>query len=97
VRTGLASTCTLGGVHSAFSVVQDDANALQKSTACRGECNRSFRTYEELDTNFVLNPANFLTQIGLRNTQPRRRSCEVELLGDRDKQFQASIFHGCFI
>src|SRR5271155_1766833 len=32
----LASACTLGGVHSAGSVVEDDANALQKNTARRG-------------------------------------------------------------
>jgi hypothetical protein len=33
----------------------------------------------------------------LRNAQPHRRSREVELLGDRDKQFQTSIFHRCVI
>jgi hypothetical protein len=29
----------------------------------------------------------------LCNAQPRRRSREVQLLGDRDKEFQMSIFH----
>lgn len=91
--SGLASTRTLGGVHSVGSVVQHDTNALQKSMAGRGERDRSFRTYEELDANLALKPANFLTEIGLRNAQPHRRSREVEFLGDRDKKFQTSIFH----
>src|SRR6266436_9853989 len=34
--SGLASTCTLGGVHGAGTLIQDDASALQKSTAGRG-------------------------------------------------------------
>lgn len=93
----LASTRTLGGVHSVGSVVQDDANAFQKSTTGRGERDRPFRTYEELDANLALKPANFLTEVGLRNAQPHRRSREVELLGDRDKEFQMSIFHRCLI
>jgi hypothetical protein len=91
--SGLASTCTLGGIHCTGSVVQHGANALQKSTAGRGERDRSFRTYEELDANLALKPTNFLTEMGLRNAQPRRRSREVEFLGDRDKKFQTSIFH----
>jgi len=93
----LASTSTPSSAHSVGSVVQDDANALQKSVAGRGECYRSFRTYEELDANLALKPANFLTEIGLRNPQPHRRSREMELLGDCDKQFQPSIFHRCVI
>src|SRR5262249_61369298 len=44
----LASACTPGSVHSVGSVVQDDANALQKSTAGRGERDRSFCTNEAL-------------------------------------------------
>jgi hypothetical protein len=35
--------------------------------------------------------------MGLRNVQPRRRSREVELLGDSDKKFQTSIFHRSLI
>src|SRR6266550_6361153 len=89
----LASTCTLGGVHGAGSVVEDDANVLEKSTASRGERDRSFRTCEELDANLALKSTNFLTEMGLCNAQPCRRSREVELLGDRDKEFQMSIFH----
>src|SRR5262249_38082542 len=95
--SGLASARTPSGVHGVGSVVQDDANALQKSPACRGECNRSFRTNKELDANLALKPTNFLTQMGLCNAQPRRTSSEVELLGDRDKEFQMAIFHRCLI
>src|SRR5262245_21719766 len=46
----LASTCTLCSADSVVSVVQDDTNVLQKNTAGRGERDRSFRTYEKLDT-----------------------------------------------
>jgi hypothetical protein len=95
--SGLALTRTLGSVHSVSSVVQDDANALQKSTAGRGKRDRSFRTDEELNANVALKPTNFLTEMRLCNAQPHRRSREVELLGDRDKEFQMSIFHGCLI
>jgi hypothetical protein len=40
--------------------------------------------------------------MGLCNAQPYRRSREVELLGNRDKIFQSSIFHrrvisNCFL
>jgi hypothetical protein len=89
----LASTCTLCGAYSIGSVVQDDTNVLQKSMAGRGERDRSLRTYEELDANFALKPADLLAKIGLRNAQPHRRPREVEFLGDRDKKFQTSIFH----
>jgi hypothetical protein len=97
MRPILASTRTPGGVHSVGSVVQDDANALQKSTAGRGERDRSFRTYEEVDANLALKPTNFLTEMRLCNAQPHRRSREVELLGDRDKKIQMSEFHRCLI
>src|SRR5262245_38939531 len=52
--SGLASTCTLGGIHCTGSVVQHGANALQKNTAGPGERDRSFRTNEELDANLAL-------------------------------------------
>ncbi|HLQ89321.1 MAG TPA: hypothetical protein VK148_04720 [Xanthobacteraceae bacterium] len=95
--SGLASTRTPGGVHSAGSIVQDNANALQKSTAGRGEGDQSFRTYKELDANLALKPTNFLTEMGLCNAEPHRRSSEVELLGDRDEESQMSMFHRSLI
>jgi hypothetical protein len=61
--------------------------------AGRGERDRSFGTNEERDANLALKPNNFLTEMGLCNAQPHRRSREMELLGDRDKKFQMSIFH----
>jgi Tripartite tricarboxylate transporter family receptor len=88
---------TSSGVHSVGSAVQDDANALQKSTTSRGERDRSFSTNEELDANLALKSTNFLTEMGLCNAQPYRRSREVELLGDRDKKIQMSKFHRCLI
>src|SRR5262249_44782315 len=63
--SGLASTCTPGGMHGVGSVVEDDANALQKSTAGRSERHRSFGAYEELDANLALKPTNFPTEVGL--------------------------------
>jgi hypothetical protein len=93
----LPSTRTLGRTHCVGGVVQDDPNPLQKNMASWGERDRSFRTYEELDANLALKPANFLTEVGLRNAQPGRCSREVELLGDRDKKFQTSIFHRSLI
>ena len=95
--SSFASTRTPGGVHGVGSVVQDDANALQKSMAGRGERDRSFGANEELDANLALKPKNFLTEMGLCNAQPNRRSREMEFLGDRDKKFQMSIFHYCLI
>src|SRR5262245_66387686 len=93
----LASTCTLCSADSVGSVVQNDTNVLQKDPAGRCKRDQSFRTCEELDANVALKPTNFLTEIGLRNAQPRRRSREVEFLGDCDKKFQTSIFHGLVI
>src|SRR5262245_47775091 len=87
----LASACTPGGVHSVACVVQDDTHVLQEFLAGRGEHHRSFRANEELDANLALKPANFLTEIGLCNAQPNRRTREVKLLRDRDKIFQTSI------
>jgi hypothetical protein len=95
--SGLALTRTPGGMHSVGSVVQDDTNALQESTAGRGERDRSLGTYEELDADLALKPTNFLTEMGLCNAQPQRRSSEMELLGDRDKKSQMSIFHYALI
>jgi hypothetical protein len=66
---------------------------LQKSSAGRGERDRSLRPCEKLDTDLALEPTNFLTEVGLRNTQPRRCASKVKLLGDRDKEFQLSVFH----
>src|SRR5262245_1912527 len=91
--SGFASTRTLGSAYSVGSVVQNDADALQKRAAGRSECDRSFRTNKELDANLALKLTNFLTEIGLRNAQPHRRSREVEFFGDRNKKFQTSIFH----
>jgi hypothetical protein len=52
---------------------------------------------KELDANLALKPTDFVTEMGLCNAQPHRRSREVELLGDRDKKFQMSMFHRCLI
>jgi hypothetical protein len=89
----LAPTRALGGTNSVGSRVQDRPNLLQKSMASRGERDRSLRANEKLDTYLTLEPTNFLAEVWLRDTQPCRCASKVKLLGDRDKEFQPSVFH----
>ena len=62
------------------------------------------RPVREYEDNLELDDASprarfrqFYLRVGLCNAQPHRRSSEVELLGDRDKEFQMAIFHRCLI
>jgi len=88
----LTPTRALSGMNSVSSRVQDSPNVLQKSMASWGECNRSLCANEKLDTDLALEPANFLTEVGLCNAQPRRSASEVKLLGDRHKELESSVF-----
>jgi hypothetical protein len=88
-----APTRALGGTNSVGSRVQDSPNVLQKSMAGRCERDRSLRANEKLDPDLTLEPTNFLAEVWLRDTQPCRRARKVKLLGDRDKEFQPSVFH----
>jgi len=93
----LASARAPRGMRSIGSAFKDSANTLQKCQAGRSERNRSLCPYEKLDTDFAFEPTNFLAQVGLCNMEPRRCAREMKLLGDRDKEFQLSMFHGSLI
>src|SRR5262245_40137276 len=91
----LAPTRALGSTNSVGSRVQSSPNLLQKGMASRSKRDRSLRSNEKLDTDLA--PTNFLAKVWLRDAQPCRRASKVKLLGDRDKEFQPSVFHPLLI
>jgi hypothetical protein len=92
-----SSIGALSGACSICGCVQYAANALKEGSARCRQLHLAIVSRKQFDPDFALEPPNLMTEVWLRYPKPGGGSSEVELLGDRDKELQMSIFHAPMI